>query len=65
MEGCNINLKDRMEDRMGNTPLAWAACNGYKEVARLLLRRDDIEPNKPDERKYHSGRQLSMGMREW
>ena len=34
---------------MGNTPLAWAARNGHEEVVKLLLGRDDIDPNKPDE----------------
>ena len=34
---------------MGDTPLAWAARNGHKEVVRMLLGRDDIEPDKPGE----------------
>ena len=34
---------------MGNTPLAWTAENGHSEVVKLLLARDDIDANKPDE----------------
>ena len=34
---------------MGNTPLAWAAKSGHEEVVRELLRRDDIDPDKPGE----------------
>ena len=32
---------------MGDTPLAWAAGNGHEEVVKILLGRDDIDPNKP------------------
>ena len=32
---------------MGHTPLTWAARNGHEEVVRVLLGRDDIDPDKP------------------
>ena len=44
VEGCNINQRDCV----GNTPLVWAACNGHSGVVRILLRRNDINPDKPD-----------------
>ena len=44
-EGCDISQKDRM----GNTPLAWAAENGHEGVVKVLLGRGDIDPDKPDE----------------
>ena len=34
---------------MGNSPLAWAAKNGHEEVVKILLDREDIDPNKPNE----------------
>ena len=37
------------KDCMGNTPLGWAAGNGHEGVVEILLCRDDINPNKPDE----------------
>ena len=42
--GCGINP----EDCTGNTPLAWAAWSGHEEVVKMLLGRDDINPDKPD-----------------
>ena len=33
---------------MRNTPLGWAAVNGHEEVVKMLLERDDIDPNLPD-----------------
>ena len=44
MEGCDIN----QGDRMGFTPLMWAARQGDRGAVELLLTRDDIDPNKPD-----------------
>ena len=41
-KGCDINKIDCG----GFTPLIWAAQRGNKEVVRLLLTRDDIEPDK-------------------
>ena len=37
-----------MKDRIGNTPLAWAARNGHEEVVKMLSR-DDMDPNKAGE----------------
>jgi len=37
---------------MPSAPLGEAACNGHEEVVKVLLGRDDIDPNKPD----HFGR---------
>ena len=34
----------------GNTSLAWAALNGHKGVAKILLERDDVNQEKPDKR---------------
>ena len=34
---------------MGYTPLALAAGDGHEEVVRILLERDDIDPDKPDQ----------------
>ena len=33
----------------GNTPLAWAAHNGHDEVVTILLGRENINPNKPND----------------
>ena len=41
-----ISAKD---NSMACTPLAWAALNGHEEVVRILLERDDIDPDKPDQ----------------
>ena len=43
VRGCDINQKDFI----GNTPLVWAAMNGYDGVVRILLGRDDVDPNSP------------------
>jgi len=32
-------------DCTGNTPLTWAAYKGYEEVVKLLLKREDVNPN--------------------
>ena len=42
VEGRDIKRKNNM-----GTPLSWAAGNGHEEVVAELLRRDDIEPDKP------------------
>ena len=34
---------------MGNTSLVWAAENGHEGVVKVLLGRDDIDPDKSDE----------------
>jgi len=33
---------------IGNTALAWAARKGQEEVVRILLKRDEVNPNTPD-----------------
>ena len=43
VEGRNINQNDSMGDR----PLAWAAANGHEGVVKILLGRDNINPDKP------------------
>ena len=43
-QGCEIN----QADCAGNTPLLWAAENGHDRVAKLLLEREDLHPNRPD-----------------
>ena len=42
MEGCGIS----QEDYLGSTPLGWAAWNGHQGVVEVLLRRNDVDPNK-------------------
>ena len=37
-------------DFSGYTPLAWAARNGHEEVVEVLLGREEVNPNKPDDR---------------
>ena len=44
MECCDINQMDCG----GSTPLAWAARNGNEGVVKMLLRRGEINPDKPD-----------------
>ena len=44
VEGCDIN----QIDCLGNTPLVWAAHNGHERVVKILLGRDDVNPDKPD-----------------
>ena len=41
MKGCDINNIDCR----GYTPLSWAARQGNKELVRLLLMRDDVDPD--------------------
>jgi len=43
VEGCDIN----QYDCVFNTPLLWAAKNGHEEVVKILLGRDDVNPEKP------------------
>jgi len=43
-KGCNINQMDCG----GNTPLVWAAGNGHEGVVEILLGRDDVDPDRPD-----------------
>jgi len=33
----------------GNTPLAWAARSGHEEVVEMLLGRDHVNPDKPND----------------
>jgi len=42
--GCEIN----QQDCTGSTPLAWVARNGHEGVVKLLLEREDVDPNRPD-----------------
>ena len=42
VEGCDIN----QNDCVGNTPLVWAAKNGHEGVVKILLERDDVNPEK-------------------
>jgi len=42
---CEIN----QQDCTGSTPLVWAARNGHVGAAKLLLGREDIDPNLPDQ----------------
>jgi len=44
-EGCVID----QQDCIGCTPLAWASENGHEGVVKLLLEREDVDPNRPDE----------------
>ena len=36
---------DTPDTEHGRTPLSWAAENGYKGIVRLLLEREDVDPN--------------------
>jgi len=42
VEGCDIN----QSDCDGNTPLLWAAWSGHEGVVKILLGRDDVNPEK-------------------
>ena len=42
VEGCDINQLDCA----GNTPLVWAAWNGHERVVKILLGREDVNPEK-------------------
>jgi len=44
VEGFDINQKDCV----GNTPLIWAVHNGHEGVVKVLLGRDDVNPDKPN-----------------
>ena len=44
VEGCDINQKDCV----GNTPLGWAAHNRHEGVVKILLGRDDVDADKPN-----------------
>ena len=41
IEGYDINQKDCMD----NTPLVWAVWNGHEGVVKILLKRDDVDPD--------------------
>ena len=45
VESCGISPQ---QNSMYYTPLAWATLNGHEEVVRILLGRDDIDPDKQD-----------------
>ena len=36
------------EGYLGCTPLSWAAYNGHEEVVKILLGREEVNPDKPD-----------------
>ena len=38
-----------LEDESGRTPLSWAAEYGHEAVVRLLMKRDDVDMNAPDD----------------
>ena len=44
MEGCDVN----QSDCMGSTALLWAAQQGNEGVVKLLLARNDVNPDKPN-----------------
>ena len=44
VEGCEID----QQDCTGSTPLGWVARNGHVGAAKLLLRREDVDPNRAD-----------------
>ena len=61
VEGCDIKQKNSTR----YTPLGWAAENGHEEAVRILLGRDDIDPDKPDQYgRTRSSRLLTKGTRE-
>ena len=43
LEGCDINQRDCVD----NTPLVWAVINGHERVIEMLLKRGDVDPDKP------------------
>jgi len=43
-ESCDIN----QEDWASNTPLVWAASNGHERIVKILLGRDDVNPDRPN-----------------
>ena len=44
VECCDINRRDCTD----NTPLVWAARNGHEGVVKILLGRDDVNPDEPN-----------------
>jgi len=48
VEGCDIN----QGDCDGNTPLVWAAWSGHEGVVKILLGRDDVNPNNSGRNKH-------------
>ena len=44
VRGCEINPSDFA----GHTPLLWAAKNGHDGAVKLLLDREDVDPNRPN-----------------
>jgi len=42
--GCGINQQDCLD----STPLMWAARNGHEGAVKLVLGREDVDPNRPD-----------------
>ena len=42
---CGINQRDCA----GYTPLSWATYNGHEGVVKLLLSRNDVDPDRPDD----------------
>ena len=54
------------EDFSGSGPLVWAARNGHEEVVKILLGREEVSPDKPDNKAEHrSHLPLIEDMREW
>ena len=41
---CDMNGEDLLQ----HTPLAWAAQKGHEEVVKILLAREEVNPDKPD-----------------
>jgi len=36
------------QDLLGHTPLVWASKKGHEEVVKMLLGREEVNPDKPD-----------------